>query len=103
MLEMDRYDNSIDPKKLDKIPAIFVPCPNTASCDSVLLYFHANAEDLKRCLHLCLYLAATLKVEDRLIPRSTLWPGSILAMDFIDLKKPVKKLSTEIPRKSMIF
>ena len=50
-----------DTNELDSIPCLLIPPPNVS--DTLVLYFHANGEDLVQCQWLCERIASDLKVE----------------------------------------
>ena len=58
--EKKAFDNLIIPTKMSKIPCLLLK-PQYGS-DSLILYFHANGEDINRCNTICNYLCTNLDV-----------------------------------------
>ena len=55
------YNSSIVPSKMNKIPCLLSK-PHLGS-DSLLIYFHANGEDIYKCSTICSQLSSTLNVD----------------------------------------
>ena len=54
------FDRRLDPSKMKKIPCLFIE-PHLGS-DSLLIYFHANGEDISFCAKICRLLSSALNV-----------------------------------------